>query len=183
MQWLLRADDSRAVVRVVCLTLGKEGDATEEAWCATTAKELQLLPQLVTLVKNEHCGQGEFPVEVLGVEGPQGPARPCTLVLTHDTVTLRDSDGGVILEGCYHGVFQVILSEIFPSPLVLKLLSEASVPHRSAEGDLIALVTRGLWVLSINRAKHRAAIRAEAALRQEVRARAPSGDLWGWLAR
>ena len=71
-------------------------------------------------------------VEVLGAEGPHGTARPCTLVLTHDTVALRDGEGGVILEDRYRRAFQVILSETFPDHLVLKLSDEASVPLRAA---------------------------------------------------
>ncbi len=142
-------------------------------------------PRLITRVKNHvYCGQGEFDVEVLGAEGPHGTARPCTLVLTHETVALRDGEGGVILEDRYRRAFQVILSETFPDHLVLKLSDEASVPLRAAAGqrDLLALTSRGLWVLSINRAKQQATFRAEEALRQEARQRS-RGGLWGWLTR
>ena len=185
VQRLLTADDARAIVRAACLPLGDKGLPTGEVWCASTPKEIQLPPRLVTRVKNHvYCGQGEFDVEVLGAEGPHGTARPCTLALTHDSVALRDGEGDVILEDRYRRAFQVILSETFPDHLVLKLSDEASVPLRAAEGqrDLLALVARGLWVLSINRAKQQATFRAEEALRQEARQRS-RGGLWGWLTR
>ena len=186
VQRLLTADDARAVVRAVCLPLGDEGLPTGEVWCASTPKEVQLPPRLVTLVRNHvYCGQGEFDVEVLGAEGTRGTARPCTLALTHDAVALRDGDGGVILEERYRRAFQVILSETFPDHLVLKLSDEASVPLRAAEGqrDLLALTARGLWVLSLNRAQRRAAARDGDALRQQAARRRARGGLWGWLAR
>ena len=184
---LLTADDVKAVIRVVCLPLGEvSGMATGEACCTTTAKEVQLLPSIVPRVKNHvHHRRGEFAVEVLSTEGPRSSARPCTLVFSPDTISLTDGEA-VLLEDRYRRAFQVILSESFASHLVLKLSDKASVPLRVAEGqrDLLALVARGLWVLSLNRAQQKATLRAEEALRQEVRAaRPPRGGLWGWLTR
>lgn len=184
---LLTADDVKAVIRVVCLPLGEvSGMVTGEAYCTTTAKEVQLLPGIVPRVKNHvHHRRGEFSVEVLSTEGPRSSARPCTLVFSADTISLTDGET-VLLEDRYRRAFQVILSESFASHLVLKLSDEASVPLRVAEGqrDLLALVARGLWVLSLNRAQQKATLRAEEALRREARAaRPPRGGLWGWLTR